>query len=108
MALPIKRAIEFESASQRAESILKNTTEVTKVVLISKKVYILRNTDRKAQLVSGKAVPRQPMYLAAWESCVMAGMSVVMMVLSFEEGLAYMDTIQGRKKATRTMLIEGS
>lgn len=44
----IIRAIEFEPALRRTESIPKNATEVTKVVLISKKVYILRNTDRKA------------------------------------------------------------
>jgi hypothetical protein len=44
----IMRAIEFRPAPRRAESIPKNATEVTKVVLISNKVYALRNTDRKA------------------------------------------------------------
>jgi hypothetical protein len=98
------RAIEFKPVPRTAELIPKNATEVTKVVLISKNVYILRNTDRKAYLVSEKAVPRRSMSLAAWKSCVMTGISVAVMVLS---GMAspYMDITEERKKALGNMLV---
>ncbi|UZP45493.1 hypothetical protein NXS19_013305 [Fusarium pseudograminearum] len=71
----IIRAIEFEPALRRTESIPKNATEVTK-------------------LVSEKAVPSRPMPLATWNSCVMARITIDMMVLSFGAPFAsVMDTV---------------
>jgi hypothetical protein len=51
MALPMMKAIELGAAPQMAEPTSNNTAAAMKVALTSRKVYILPNTSKKAQLV---------------------------------------------------------
>lgn len=61
MALPIIKAIEFGAEPQTAEPTSNRKTAARNVYLTSKVVYSFPNTNKKAQLVSRKAVPYQPM-----------------------------------------------